>query len=411
MKAKPMIGLIQFPGSNCERETTMAICRSGMLAKDIFWNSDVSLLEGCDGFIIVGGFSYEDRLRAGIIASLNPVIQCLKNQSQQNKPILGICNGAQILLESGLVPGLENGTPGAALYKNIREIKGRRIESGYYNDWCTIKPRHISKHHAFTNQFEPEQTILIPFAHGEGRFVLAEGLFEEICANQSSLFQYVGDNPNGSEHHLAAISNKSGNVMAMMPHPERCEAGDIIFKSMHAFIVENSQHNLPTNYQIKPLENSIKSYREEADKDIFLVDLLIEDKAAKSLELLLKQNNIDVTVERYQYWSIDSTLSKNDLHTAVTETAELFNTSKEKCTQLKKNALHYLVRDKDDVLGKQKVKTLQTRFNMSELSNISHGVVYGFNIAFEQRQLLINFLQKTHLLYNPYIQDCYEYHQ
>src|SRR5476649_999628 len=97
------IAIMQFPGSNCERETALAVERAGMQPKEFLWNSPPEKLADFNGFIIVGGFSYEDRSRAGIIAALDPIMQAIKQQSQLGKPVLGICNGAQILVEAGLV--------------------------------------------------------------------------------------------------------------------------------------------------------------------------------------------------------------------------------------------------------------------------------------------------------------------
>ena len=102
------IAIIQFPGSNTERETFMACERVGLNPVEFLWNNPIEQLSNFDGYIIVGGFSYEDRSRAGVIASLDPIIKQLKIESKSAKPILGICNGAQILVESGLVPGLNN---------------------------------------------------------------------------------------------------------------------------------------------------------------------------------------------------------------------------------------------------------------------------------------------------------------
>src|SRR5215208_2855516 len=98
------IAIIQFPGSNCERETILAVKRAGMDPVEFLWNESTDRLAAMDGYIIVGGFSYEDRSRAGIIAALDPVMHELTIQSESGKPILGICNGAQILVETGLVP-------------------------------------------------------------------------------------------------------------------------------------------------------------------------------------------------------------------------------------------------------------------------------------------------------------------
>ena len=108
------IGIVQFPGSNTERETFMACRRAGMNPIELLWNSTNDLLKTMHGYIIVGGFSYEDRSRAGVIAALDPIMEQIKIESNKGKPVLGICNGAQILVESGLVPGLKNGLPGIA---------------------------------------------------------------------------------------------------------------------------------------------------------------------------------------------------------------------------------------------------------------------------------------------------------
>ena len=100
------IAIVQFPGSNCERETMLAVRRAGMIPVEFLWNESHVKLREMDGYIIVGGFSYEDRSRAGIIAALDPVMQEIKAQSERGKPVLGICNGFQILCESGLLPGV-----------------------------------------------------------------------------------------------------------------------------------------------------------------------------------------------------------------------------------------------------------------------------------------------------------------
>src|SRR5437870_1035688 len=129
------IGIIQFPGSNCERETMLAIKRAEMEPVEFLWNESRDKLREMDGYVIVGGFSYEDRGRAGIIAALDPVMQEIKAQSEKGKPILGICNGAQILVETGLVPGLADDVVGMALTDNKRMRDGIVLGTGYYNAW------------------------------------------------------------------------------------------------------------------------------------------------------------------------------------------------------------------------------------------------------------------------------------
>ncbi|SVA24838.1 uncharacterized protein METZ01_LOCUS77692, partial [marine metagenome] len=132
------IGVIQFPGSNTERETTIALKRNGMNPLEFLWNQDKAKLIACSGYIITGGFSYEDRSRSGVIASLDPIMSILKEEVSKRKPVLGICNGAQILVESGMIPGLNHGQVGIALTDNKRVKSGRIVGTGYYNAWTNI---------------------------------------------------------------------------------------------------------------------------------------------------------------------------------------------------------------------------------------------------------------------------------
>ena len=126
------IGIIQFPGSNTERETIMACDRVGLQPIEFLWNDDPSKLSDLDGFVIVGGFSYEDRSRAGVIAALDPIMHQIQLESEKGKPVLGICNGAQILVESGLIPGSVENQIGVALTDNKRVRGGQVVGVGYY---------------------------------------------------------------------------------------------------------------------------------------------------------------------------------------------------------------------------------------------------------------------------------------
>ena len=116
----------------------MAIERAGMEAIEFLWNNDFKILNEYDGYIIAGGFSYEDRSRAGIIASLDPLMKEIRKQAETGKPVLGICNGAQILVESGMVPGLKKQKLGMALTDNKRTKDGHVLGTGYYNNWANL---------------------------------------------------------------------------------------------------------------------------------------------------------------------------------------------------------------------------------------------------------------------------------
>jgi phosphoribosylformylglycinamidine synthase len=178
--SKPKIAIIEFPGTNCETESIFAIQKAGMEAEEFLWNRNPVDLESFDGFFIIGGFSYEDRSRSGIISAVDPLMDAIKIETEKGKPVLGICNGAQVLVESGLVPGLENYEIGAALAVNKRVQNGKVLGTGFYNTWCNIKLAPEAAKNAFTSKISKKDIINVPLAHGEGRFLIPEKLLEEM---------------------------------------------------------------------------------------------------------------------------------------------------------------------------------------------------------------------------------------
>jgi phosphoribosylformylglycinamidine synthase subunit PurQ / glutaminase len=223
---KPHIVIVQFPGVNCEYETARAVEKAGMEATIVRWNEPPEHL-AADGFVLPGGFSYEDRVRAGAIAAADGVIEVLREEARRGKPIVGICNGAQILVESGMVPGLRQDAIDLALAPN----KGTGRD-GYYADWVFVKAPSDPARSAITCCLEPDEVLPIPVAHSQGRFISGRPeVFEQLDLGGQITFKYCRhdgtaprgfpEDPNGSERCAAAISNPSGNVIAMMPHPER----------------------------------------------------------------------------------------------------------------------------------------------------------------------------------------------
>lgn len=215
------IAVILFPGINCHEETLLAANSAGMEGKVLRWNTKESLSD-YGGFVIPGGFSYEDRIRSGVISAKDPIMEAIKAESMKGKPVLGICNGAQVLVESGLIPGLK-GKVEMALAPNINPFV-----SGYYCTWVYVK----STGNSVFNAFYGEEPIPMPIAHGEGRFTTKDNtLLGELKKNGQIAFRYCDKegnfiedfpvNPNGSIYNIAAVSNKEGNVLAIMPHPER----------------------------------------------------------------------------------------------------------------------------------------------------------------------------------------------
>jgi len=195
-------GVIVFPGSNCDRD--VAYITRDLLHQPtrMIWHEETDI-SGLDTIIIPGGFSYGDYLRCGAIARFSPVMQATIAHAQQGKFVLGICNGFQVLTEAGLLPG--------ALVRN-RDL----------HFICDRVPLRVENNTLpWTQAYSPQQIITLPIAHGEGSYYADGETLAELERHRQVLFRYHGDNPNGSLNHIAGICNRQGNVLGMMPHPER----------------------------------------------------------------------------------------------------------------------------------------------------------------------------------------------
>lgn len=407
------IAIIQFPGSNCERETILAVKRAGMEPVEFLWNEPKEKLMDCAGYIIVGGFSYEDRARAGIIAALDPIMQIIKQQSEQGKPVLGICNGAQILVETGLVPGLENNKVGMVLTDNKRVQQGKVLGTGYYNAWINMRVSDNYQLNAFTRKLTPKDILHVPVAHGEGRFILPPALLLEVQTNGLNVFQYcdaTGNiveefpvNPNGSMDNIAAISNKAGNVMAMMPHPERTTHGDKIFQSMREYIEKGYKQQVrPLSYY--PRIPAMQKYQRKATAHELVIDLIITDNQALSVENALRHSNLPVKVSRQIHWEIEcdsiETLEK------IKKSGVLFNERKEKLVKKSpESGMTVLVRAKEDMIGKQKLQMLEKHFAITGVRALRHSILWHLAANEEITQRVLD----SHILFNPYAHDYYHY--
>lgn len=414
------IGLIQFPGSNCERETALAIKRAGMEPIDFLWNESLSKLHSMDGYVLVGGFSYEDRSRAGIIAALAPLMQEIKHQSEQGKPVLGICNGAQILVESGLVPGLDTDDT-VALTDNKRIVDGKIIGTGFYNAWINLRLATHYRDNAFTSHLSASDLIHLPTANGEGRFIMPEALLEKLEKQGLILFQYCDEqgelidnfpiNPNGSVKNIAAICNTTGNVMAIMPHPERTIHGDPIFTSMRAYI-ETKKEQTPvsrkvsaqTSVELQPFNKIPGSYQ-------CLVKLIITDNQALTVQQTLRQLGFPILVQRFVHWEIDC--DSQDMIEQIKKSEVLYCPRKEQLATVgeleQTQSPTFLVRAKDDLIGQQALQTLTSHYSVKGVKKISYGVVWQFKSDTADINELINSILLTNIIRNQYAHECYQY--
>ncbi|QOV23957.1 phosphoribosylformylglycinamidine synthase subunit PurQ [Anabaenopsis elenkinii] len=195
-------GVLVFPGSNCDRD--VAYVTRDLLGQPtrMVWHQETDIAD-LDVIIIPGGFSYGDYLRCGAIARFSPVMQQVIAHAESGKFVLGICNGFQVLTEAGLLPG--------ALTRNqdLHFICDRAP--------LTVERTDIP----WTQAYSTNETITLPIAHGEGRFYADKSTLAALEDHGQVVFRYAGDNPNGSLNNIAGICNRQGNVLGMMPHPER----------------------------------------------------------------------------------------------------------------------------------------------------------------------------------------------
>ncbi len=196
----PTIGVVRFPGTNCEFDTVEAVNALGGQG-EILWHGD-STLGNSDAVIIAGGFAHGDYLRPGAIARFSPIMDAVIEAANDGMPVIGICNGFQVLTEAGLLPG--------ALQKNA----GLK----FINDWQILRVE--STNSALTSAAEVGQSLNIPINHFEGNYTCSEETLAELRANDQIVLTYT-PNPNGSVGDIAGVCNVGRNVVGLMPHPER----------------------------------------------------------------------------------------------------------------------------------------------------------------------------------------------
>jgi phosphoribosylformylglycinamidine synthase len=198
--------VIVFPGSNCDRDAHDAIARVTGEAPAMVWHQETELPAGTEFLMVPGGFSYGDYLRCGAMASRSNIMPAIIAHAESGAPVLGVCNGFQILTESGLLPGSLMRNAGLSFV-------------------CEKAPLSVANGNTrFTSRYDSEAELIIPIAHHDGNYFADDETLDRIEGEGQVVFRY-GNNPNGSARNIAGIVNAKGNVLGMMPHPERAVDG------------------------------------------------------------------------------------------------------------------------------------------------------------------------------------------
>jgi phosphoribosylformylglycinamidine synthase len=215
MKTRARAGVVVFPGSNCDQDCYHVLKNVVNMPTDHLWHRDTAIAPEIRCIVLPGGFTYGDYLRVGAIAHVSPIMRAVKEFAARGGLVIGICNGFQILLESGLLPG-------AMLRNACRRFLCKTV-------WLSVE-----KHAVPWTNFE-RKTLAVPIAHGLGNYYIAPDGLKRLQDKGQIAFRYcdergcVGDetNPNGSVYNIAGITNEQGNVLGMMPHPERCSEAEL----------------------------------------------------------------------------------------------------------------------------------------------------------------------------------------
>ncbi|MDE0587921.1 MAG: phosphoribosylformylglycinamidine synthase subunit PurQ, partial [Candidatus Marinimicrobia bacterium] len=255
-------------------------------------------------------------------------------------------------------------------------------------------------------------------AHGEGRFIIPDKLLEKMIANDQTVYRYCDDdgnvvdefptNPNGSMHNLAAVCNPAGNVMAMMPHPERTENGDAIFSSMKDFI---DNGNPLTNHTLsfeRP-HYEVVNYNPNDDAAEWVIDMIITDNEASSVHNTLVRLDHDVSITRQTHWEISVVGDRESILKEIDATGELYNSNKEfisKTTSMQ-NTISFLVRQKEDMVGRAKFESLTERFEIGGITKIKRGVIWNITVNSGNLENVLGNLLDTHIFFNPLSHECY----
>ncbi len=361
---KPTIAVISFPGNNCEVESMRAVREAGMTPVFFRWNDDRAKLQDVDGYFLVGGFSYEDRGRSGMVAGRDSLMDFIGRESEAGKVVIGNCNGAQILVESGLIP--LGGDLQMSLARNaIAEGNGFHA-TGFLSEWIWMTPT-CDKDRCATSAWEG--AMHLPIAHGEGRFTTKDkDLIAELRQNNQIAFSYCDEKgkvsvdpmitPNGSHYAIAGICNAQGNVIAIMPHPERTPHGAAYFSSLKNWIESGKKTaSIPVTKHATP-HNVPK--RKGDGLEIFIESIIVNNEE-RTVEAVARKYAPHLQLKQYRYFSLSHQNPR-----AVLDDLTLFNANKERA----------VIRQNGKLMGWDASRKEATQLAEQKAEQFSQGTLY-----------------------------------
>jgi len=301
----PVVAVVSFPGNNCEVESLRSLKQAGITPLYFRWNDDREKLAEVDGYFIPGGFSYEDRGRSGMVAGRDSLMEFIAREAEQGKAVIGNCNGAQILVESGLIP-LDKGLR-MSLARNVVEENGSPVATGFLSEWVWITPASGADR-CCTSDWQG--TMHVPIAHGEGRFTTRDqDVVSELKKNKQIAFSYcdaegkvssdASVTPNGSMYAIAGLCNPVGNVVALMPHPERTANGAPYFASLKKWIATRQKQAMPPVVRLDDQHWTLPE-KKRSGTEIF-IDTIIVNNEERTVEQTARMYAPNLRLRQWRY--------------------------------------------------------------------------------------------------------------
>ncbi len=325
----PLVAVVSFPGNNCEVESMRHIRQAGMEAMYFRWNDDRAKLKDVDAYFLVGGFAYEDRGRSGMVAGRDPLMDFIGQEADAGKAVIGNCNGAQVLVESGLIP-MDKGLHMSLARNAIPSAKGFHAP-GFINEWVWIT-RTCESNRCATSEWDG--VMHLPIAHGEGRFVTEDkDLFAELEKNDQIVFKYCDSEgtisedtmytPNGSTLAAAGICNPAGNVVALMPHPERSPEGGPYFEALKIWLT--SKHAIGAARSVASMTSLTAITPHKTALTELFIDTIIVNNEERTVEQTARRFSPSLKLKQWKYLAVPS-----DKVEGILRDLTIFNPNKER---------------------------------------------------------------------------------